>query len=217
MRNRNTNIFLRGTAILLLIVATVLTISSLVGYSRQRNNYPPGMTIGGVPVGGLDPQAASQRVLQVYSTPVEIQYGGGTIQVEPANIGFQMDLESMLAAADLARTGGAFWGGFWDYLWNRDPTPRNSAVPRHYRRRTSAVLSADRDCPPLRPAFHAGAARARDHDLYAGSAGADTGHGSRRAARLKTALSSPEQPDRNTGIHAKLSRRRVQHFRTSKS
>ena len=84
MRNRNTNIFLRGTAILLLIVATVLTISSLVGYSRQRNNYPPGMTIGDVPVGGLDPQAASQRVLQVYSTPIEIQYGGGTIQVEPA-------------------------------------------------------------------------------------------------------------------------------------
>ncbi len=93
MRNRNTNVFLRGTAILLLIVATVLTISSLVGYSRQRNNYPPGMTIGGVPVGGLDPQAASQRVLQVYSTPMEIQYGGGTVQMEPANIGFQMDLE----------------------------------------------------------------------------------------------------------------------------
>jgi beta-lactamase class A len=127
VRNRNTNIFLRGTAILLLIVATVLTISSLVGYSRQRNNYPPGMTIGGVPVGGLDPQAASQRILEVYSAPIEIQYGGGTIQVEPANIGFQMDVESMLAAADLARTGGAFWAGFWDYLWNRDPVPQ--AVP----------------------------------------------------------------------------------------
>ena len=121
MRNRNTNIFLRGTAIFLLIVATILAISSLVGYSRQRNSYPPGMTIGGVPVGGLDPQGASQRVLQVYSTRIEIQYGGGTIQVEPAVLGFQMDLESMLAAADLARTGGVFWGGFWDYLWNRDP------------------------------------------------------------------------------------------------
>ena len=33
----------------------------------------------------------------------------------------------MLAAADLARTGGAFWGGFWDYLWNRDPVAE--AVP----------------------------------------------------------------------------------------
>ena len=122
MRNRNTNIWLRGMAIFLLIVATILTISSLVAYSRQRNSYPAGMTIGGVPVGGLDPQAASQRVLQVYSTPVEIQYGGGTIQVDPTILGFQIDTESMLAAADLARTGGQFWGGFWDFLWNRDPS-----------------------------------------------------------------------------------------------
>ncbi len=123
MRNRNTNIFLRGAAIFLLIIATVLTISSLISYSRQRNNYPPGMTMGGVPIGGLDPQAASQRVLQVYKTPIQIQYGGDTIQVDPTSVGFQLDIDSMLAAADLSRTGGAFWAGYWDYLWNRDPTP----------------------------------------------------------------------------------------------
>jgi beta-lactamase class A len=127
VRNRNTNIVLRGTAILLLIIATVLTIVSLVAYSRQRNSYPPGMTIAGVPVGGLEPQAASQRLLQVYSTPVEIQYGGGTIQVEPQVLGFQMDIDSMLAAADITRTGGLFWTGWWDYLWNRDPAAQ--AVP----------------------------------------------------------------------------------------
>ncbi|HEX8990802.1 MAG TPA: hypothetical protein VF784_03920, partial [Anaerolineales bacterium] len=127
MRNRNTNIVLRGTAIFLLIVATILTITALVAYSRQRNSYPSGMTIGGVPVGGLDPQAASQRLLEVYNTPVQIQYGGGTIQVEPSVLGFQMDVDSMLAAADLARTGGSFWGGFWDFLWNRDPSAE--AVP----------------------------------------------------------------------------------------
>ncbi len=36
-------------------------------------------------------------------------------------IGFQIDVETMLAAADLTRTGTSFWGGFWDYLWNRNP------------------------------------------------------------------------------------------------
>jgi beta-lactamase class A len=127
VRNRNTNIFLRGAAIFLLIVATVLTLSSLVSYSRQRNNYPPGMTMGGVPIGGLDPQSASQRVLQVYKTPIQIQYAGDTIQIDPTSVGFQLDIDSMLAAADLSRTGGAFWNGFWDFLWNRDPTP--VAVP----------------------------------------------------------------------------------------
>lgn len=123
MRNRNTNVFLRGTAIALLIIATILTIASLVGYSRQRNDYPAGMTIGGVPVGGVDPQSASERVLQVYNTPIEIHYGDALIQADPTNLGFQLDIDSMLAAADLTRTGGSFWGGFWDYLWNRDPTP----------------------------------------------------------------------------------------------
>ncbi|MCL4529909.1 MAG: class A beta-lactamase-related serine hydrolase [Chloroflexi bacterium] len=123
MRNRNSNIILRGMAILLLSIAIVLTITSLIGYSRQRDSYPLGMTIGGVPVGGLNPQAASERVLEIYNTPIEIQYGGGNIQVNPTILGFQLDTESMLAAADLSRTGSSFWGGFWDYLWNRDPNP----------------------------------------------------------------------------------------------
>ena len=81
------------------------------------------MTIGGVPVGGVNPQIASERVLQVYSSPIEIQYGDAIIHIQPSVVGFEPDMDSMIAAADLARTGGSFWGGFWDYLWNRDPEP----------------------------------------------------------------------------------------------
>ncbi len=123
MRNRNTNIILRGISILLLSAALVLIIISLIGYSRQRNNYPIGMTIAGVPVGGLTPAEASQRLLEVYTSPVEVIYGSAVIHIDPSVVGFQADVESMLAAADLERTGGSFWGGFWDYLWNRDPRP----------------------------------------------------------------------------------------------
>jgi beta-lactamase class A len=127
VRNRNTSVVLRGIAIFLLIIATFLTISSLVAYSRQRNSYPPGLLVGGVPVGGLAPQAASQRILQVYTSPIEIKYGGGIVHVDPSAVGFQIDTESMLAAADLSRTGGSFWTGFWDFLWNRQRAPQ--AVP----------------------------------------------------------------------------------------
>lgn len=121
MNNRNTNIFLRGTSILFISIAIVLTTVSLIGYSRQRNNYPAGMTIGGVPVGGLTPAEATQRLLEVYTSPVEVQYAGALIQIDPSVVGFSVDAESMLAAADLTRTGGSFWAGYWDYLWNRDP------------------------------------------------------------------------------------------------
>ena len=123
MRNRSSIPVLRGISITFLSTAIVITISGLIGYSRARNNYPGGMTIGGVQVGGVNPQIASERVLQVYSSPVEVQYGQAIIQIDPSVVGFEPDMDSMIAAADLARTGDAFWLGFWNYLWNRDPEP----------------------------------------------------------------------------------------------
>jgi len=126
----------------------------LVGYSRQRSNYPLGMTIAGVSVSGVDPQTASERVLQVYSKPVEIHYSGAVIHIDPTLTGFEIDIESMLAAADLARTSGSFWGGFWDYLWNRDPTPvtiplRSSISEERLRAYLQTEIAARYDHPAI--------------------------------------------------------------------
>jgi hypothetical protein len=136
MRNRNTNIILRGVSILFLTAALVLSIVSLISYSRQRNNYPAGMFIAGVYTGGLTPAEASQRLLEVYTSPIEMLYNDAVIHIDPAVIGFQLDVETMLAAADLSRTGTPFWGGFWDYLWNR--TPPETTIP------LSATISEER-------------------------------------------------------------------------
>ncbi|MFN8412335.1 MAG: serine hydrolase [Anaerolineales bacterium] len=136
MRNRNTNTILRGVSFLFLSAAIVFAIISLIGYSRQRNNYPSGMTIAGVPVGGLTPAETSQRLLEVYTSPIEIKYADAVIQIEPSVVGFQPDIETMLAAADLSRTGGPFWGGFWDYLWNR--STQGTEIP------LSATISEER-------------------------------------------------------------------------
>ena len=123
MRNRSSIPVLRGISIAFLSIAIVIAISGLIGYSRARNNYPGGMTIGGVPVGGVNPQIALERVLQVYSSPVEVQYEEAVIQIDPSVVGFELEIDSMIAAADLARTGDPFWLGYWNYLWNRDPEP----------------------------------------------------------------------------------------------
>jgi beta-lactamase class A len=123
LRSRSSIPVLRAISIAFLSIAIVITIVALIGYSRTRNNYPRGMTIGGVQVGGVNPQIASQRVLQVYASPIQVQYGEAIFQIDPSVVGFELNLDNMIAAADLARTGGSFWGGFWDYLWNRTPTP----------------------------------------------------------------------------------------------
>lgn len=136
VRNRNTNTILRGVSILFLTGALVITITSLIAYSRQRNNYPSGMTIGGVPVDGLSPTQASQRLLEVYTAPIQVNYGDASFYIDPGAVGFQIDMETMLAAADLTRTGGSFWGGFWGYLWNQSST--SAQIP------LSATISEDR-------------------------------------------------------------------------
>ncbi len=112
-------LILRGISLIFILLAALLVVYQMIQYSMSRSYYPADMTIGGVPVGGLDPQAASQRLLQVYSSPIEVHYGEAVFNLDPALVGFQLNTESMLAAADLQRTGASFWGGYWDYLWNR--------------------------------------------------------------------------------------------------
>ena len=136
MNLRGSSLYLRGVSLVFILVAAVFVVYQLVQYSVSRSNYPPDMTIGGVPVGGLDSQAAAQRLLQVYSVPVEIHYNNAVVDLDPGLVGFQLNTESMLAAADLQRTGSSFWGGYWDYLWNR-PSPA-SQIP------LVATYSADR-------------------------------------------------------------------------
>jgi beta-lactamase class A len=116
---RDTTFILRWMSLIFIAAALGLAMVQLATYSRLRSNYAAGMTIAGVPVGGVDPQTAAQRLLQVYNTPIEIQYAGAIIQMDPAVAGFQIDTESMLAAADQQRTRSSFWGGYWDFLWNQ--------------------------------------------------------------------------------------------------
>jgi beta-lactamase class A len=124
MRNRGASLPLRWISVVFLLLAVILSVFELVRYSRIRSNFPPGMVIAGIPVGGLDTAQANERMLQVYTAvPVEVRYRDATIQIKPAAVGFTLDVESMMSAADLERLRQPFWTGFWDFLWNRFPIP----------------------------------------------------------------------------------------------
>jgi beta-lactamase class A len=153
VRLRGSSLFLRGVSLVFIILAAVATILEVVQYSVSRYNYPTGMTIGNVPVGGLNPQAAAQRLFQVYALPVEIHYGNAVIDLDPTLIGFQLNTDSMLAAADLERTGASFWGGFWNYVWNRHQAARQIPLVSSYsevrlRAYLKDEISARYDTPP---------------------------------------------------------------------
>jgi beta-lactamase class A len=126
----------RWFSLVLIFTAVLLTIFQLVTFSRVRSILPAGMQVASVPVGGLDQKQAAGRLTQAYGVPVELRYGDAIIQVKPALVGLNLDLEGMLAAADLQRLNRAFWPAFWDYLWNR-PSSANE-VP------LSATISESR-------------------------------------------------------------------------
>ncbi len=153
MRRRANFSALTWLAVFFLAAAALFSILQFINFSRLRTTYPTHMEIGGVPVGGLSRQEAAQRLLEAYSLPVELRYDDQAILFEPSICGFELDLESMLAAADLERTKQSFWVGFWDYLWGRQITSLSIPLRAGFsesRLRTYLVdeISARYDKPP---------------------------------------------------------------------
>ena len=118
---------IRWAALGLIVMASFLTILQLTRYAQIRATFPTGMTIAGIPIAGLEFEAASQRLVQVYMAPIELRYRNARIQIRPATLGFELQINNMLAAADKQRTDEPFWSGFWNYLWNRPMT--TTAIP----------------------------------------------------------------------------------------
>lgn len=127
---------LRWASISLIVLAFILLVLQLVTYSRIRNNFPTGTLIANIPVGGLDQTQAAERLVMVYSSPIEVHYADSVILIRPSSVGFQMDLDSMISATDQQRVSQPFWIGFWNYLWNRLPNAINTPL--------SSTISEDR-------------------------------------------------------------------------
>jgi beta-lactamase class A len=119
MQRRRFPLF-RWMAIVSIVITVILATLQLISYSRLRNNFPLGLEVGQIPIGGLNYEEAAERIYTVYRSPIEINYAGNLIQIRPAVLGFEPQVEKMLAVADNQRVTEPFWSGFWNFLWNRD-------------------------------------------------------------------------------------------------
>jgi beta-lactamase class A len=144
VKNRSAFITIRWISILLIILAVALTALQLVYYSRIRSSFPPGMMIAGIPVGGLTQERAAERLLQAYTAvAIELHYRDAVIQIKPSVIGFDLDINAMMTAADLERLQQPFWSGFWDFLWNRLPAPREVPLRATYSEERLRIFLGD--------------------------------------------------------------------------
>jgi len=115
--NRQNNFGLVIFSGLCLLGAVATFTLELALYSQAFAVLPTGLTLGGVPVGGLTEAAAREELLTVYSTPLELRYLDNVILLDPAVVGFQVNTAVMLPEASQFRTREGFWQGFWSFLW----------------------------------------------------------------------------------------------------
>lgn len=132
MRSKGSFSFLRWGSLLLVLLAVVVTTLQLIRFSRLWINFPSNLSIAGVPVGQLTRQGAAERLLTVYSQPIELEYNEFIIHLDPNTVGFNLDNEFMLAAAEQERIRTSFWVAFWNYLWNRPVAPVNIPLRASY-------------------------------------------------------------------------------------
>jgi beta-lactamase class A len=138
------------------MITVLLATIQLISYSRIRNNFPMGLQVGQVPIGGLTYTQAAERIYTVYRSPIEVTYGGNRIHVRPAVLGFEPQVDKMLAVADNQRVTEPFWSGFWNFLWDRNieiiNIPLNVSYDEdHIREFLSNEVAARYDTPATPP------------------------------------------------------------------
>jgi len=140
----------------ILVVASIFLLIKLFQYASLRGNYPTGLTIAGVDVGGLSPEQATNVLTNRYiEAPVIIYHGEDRFEISPSDAEFELDLATMLSRADIERTSQDFWAGFWGFLWGRpvevSPVELSATHNREALRRVLGDIAALMD-EPTQPA-----------------------------------------------------------------
>lgn len=88
-------------------------------YWRSHTLLPMGTTIGGIDVTGLTRDEAMAAVQTTYEKPVRAEYGSETIEINPADAGFVLDLEGMVDEAIRQMNETPHWKRYISYVLQR--------------------------------------------------------------------------------------------------
>jgi beta-lactamase class A len=106
---------------IMLIAAIGIFVVELLTFSQQEGRLSAGISVGGIPVGGLSPGQAVSEWEQAFAQPVILYYNDSPIVLDPASVGFRTNQENMLAQAQSA--GGSeigFWRRFYNHLMRQE-------------------------------------------------------------------------------------------------
>lgn len=120
MNTRNAPGFGQWFLVTLLLAGAALILYKLYQFGQFQQFYPAGLEIGGINVGLMTQEEAEQSLTGRYlQAPVHIFHREQSIEINPAQVDFTLDFETMIAQADYQNSQQDFWSGFWGFLWNR--------------------------------------------------------------------------------------------------
>lgn len=207
----------------LMVAVSLFLLVKLYQFAGLRVYYPTGLTIGGINVGQMTAEQATQELsLRYMDAPIRLYHGDDSFDIMPIEAEFTLDFDQMLSMADDQRTRQDFWSGFWGYLWGRPvevaPVP---LVATHSREALGTVLERIRsltDLPAQPPqpvpgsmSFQYGTP-GTETNIEASFADVESAlyRPSNREARLVVEPKAPERP--NINILARLLVNRLQVF-----
>jgi beta-lactamase class A len=108
---------IQRTLTLLLVVMGLLFLGyQAFLYSLVREKLPTGTKVAQVDVGGMSREEAAAALTEHYLSPVVLHHLEEQVELNPQDVGFNMDVETMLDQAEAARGEVPFWEGFAEHL-----------------------------------------------------------------------------------------------------
>ena len=81
---------------LFLLFALLIAVVDYASFQKPQSVYPNGISVEGIPLGGLDHARAEARLTEAFSVPVELHYQQARIQFTPTELGFSPDYTATL-------------------------------------------------------------------------------------------------------------------------
>lgn len=122
-RRRGPSLLLPLISALLVMAGVGLFLFSLVNFSERQGILPSDVRAGGVQIGNRSARDAASAIEAVYGQPVTLYYENNPIVLDPAQVGFRVNVETMVASIrSQDDREGSEWGQFVDYLMGRQTT-----------------------------------------------------------------------------------------------
>lgn len=125
--SKNFRLILFSFSILFLLISAVITINSYLDFRNGKGIYPEGSVISDVSISGLNHQQASEKLNQIFTSPVEMSIENARMQFLPDQLGFSPLVEGSLSLIEQQTRARSFW----HYLWHTQ-TVTNPSVDLVY-------------------------------------------------------------------------------------